>query len=63
MHSILLNNGDSANEDAQADGNDDDNSSMVPSIYDRRMSSMWLMKGNMSPQQEGMLTKLQDHHL
>ncbi|KAG0413870.1 hypothetical protein HPB47_008981 [Ixodes persulcatus] len=63
MHGILFNNGDSAYEDGRAEDNDDDNSSVVPSIYDRKMSSMWLTKGNMSPQREGMLTKLQDRNL
>ena len=32
-------------------------------IIDVKQSSMWLSKGNISPQQEGMLTKLQDRNL
>lgn len=36
---------------------DDDNT------YDQKISSMWLKKGNITPQQEGMLTKLQDRNL
>jgi len=32
-------------------------------IFDRKRSSMWLSKGNISPQQEGMLCKLQDRNL
>ena len=36
---------------------DDDN------IYDKKFSSLWLSKGNISPQQEGMLSKLQDRNL
>ena len=32
-------------------------------IIDVRQSTMWLTKGNISPQQEGMLTKLQDRNI
>ena len=63
MHGTLFNNGGNTGGDDQAEENGDDVSSVIPSTYDRKTSSMWLMKGNISPQQEDMLTKLQDRNL